>query len=634
MMVGTKVGPFDIEKALGSGAMGTVYLARYRKTGQLVALKVMAPGMADNETALARFEREGDVLKQLRHPNIVRFYVAAQSKGTPYYAMEYVEGEPLDRLLQRRGRLSWEEVVDLGKQTCAALQHAHDQGIVHRDLKPSNLIVTSDGVLKLTDFGIAKDLDVTQLTAANCTVGTASYMSPEQCRGERNLTHKSDLYSLGVVFYELLTGDKPFKAETTMAMFLEHVGGKFERPSRLVLDIPIWLDNLVCQLLEKKPEHRPFDAPVVMQALDQVAEKVAAQRSAGVDAVAGKIGDHTTKKLRADKTDRETARALASSLRGERGKRYGKPIYEQGWVQALGILVLLGGLAGIFYKVFLEKPPPEQLYREAEKVMQKKDIDAWLTARDEKGPIGKFLKYYGNQGTEEAAQVQRWADTIDWSQKERALYKRRNVMQSDGPSEQRARDALDHEERGNLVQARETWEGLLKHKDDRESPDRPWGLLAEKRLEDLKAADKIEEGARRALDEAHAAGQLFKPGTPAERLVSEALRYEDLKDLSLARRRWLELRRTFDKDMEQHGWALLAAKRAEHLKSKVPQDDEEVQKRVAALSEALEEAKMLKPSKAKIVYLEIIDLYEKDQEKEVAQVVEQARALLKPPADL
>src|SRR5205807_1854557 len=119
----------------------------------------------------------------------------------------------------------------------------------------------------------------------------AAYMSPEQCRGERNLTHKSDLYSLGVVLFELLTGRKPFDAETTMDMFLQHVQGNFERPSREVLDIPVWLDTLVCQLLEKEPAKRPFDAAVVAHALDQVAEKVQAQRSAGIDVAQARFAD-------------------------------------------------------------------------------------------------------------------------------------------------------------------------------------------------------------------------------------------------------------------------------------------------------------------------------------------------------
>ena len=183
--------------------------------------------------------------------------------------MEYIVGESLDRVMSRRGRMTWEEVVTLGQQLCAALQHAHDAGVVHRDLKPSNLMILSDGTLKLTDFGIAKDLDVTALTSANCTVGTASYMSPEQCRGERDIGPKSDLYSMGVLFYELITGRKPFEAENAMDMFVQHCTGEFERPSRLVLDMPVWLDNLICQLLEKKPDQRPLNAEMVYRRFGQ-----------------------------------------------------------------------------------------------------------------------------------------------------------------------------------------------------------------------------------------------------------------------------------------------------------------------------------------------------------------------------
>src|SRR5207244_7036811 len=266
----------------------------------------------------------------LNHKNIVRFYIASQFQGTPYYAMEYVEGEPLDAALQRRGRLTWEEVVDLGKQICAALQHAHDQGIVHRDLKPSNLMITPDGTLKLTDFGIAKDLDVTQLTGANCTVGTAAYMSPEQCRGEKNMTFKSDLYSLGIVLYELLTGQKPFQAEVAMDMFMQHIKGTFERPSRLVLDIPIWLDTLVCQLLKTKPERRPRAAAAVAEALQRIRDKMTAQHSAGVELVQSRSVDRS-RPLRLDGEERDTARALHTAVTGKRIKRKRTPFYQRGW---------------------------------------------------------------------------------------------------------------------------------------------------------------------------------------------------------------------------------------------------------------------------------------------------------------
>jgi eukaryotic-like serine/threonine-protein kinase len=248
MLIGQTIGPFKVEKELGSGAMGTVYRATFSKNdgkARRVAIKVIAPGLGDNERIQARFTREADILKQLKHPNIVRLLASGKFQGRPFYAMEFIEGHSLDHYLATKGRLHWEKMIEMGKQICASLQHAHDHGIIHRDLKPSNLMLDKAGNLKLTDFGIAKDSDMSGLTSANSTVGTAAYMSPEQCRGERDLTPKSDLYALGIVFYELLTGRKPFAAENAMDMFIQHVSGTFERPARIVMDIPPWLDTLV-----------------------------------------------------------------------------------------------------------------------------------------------------------------------------------------------------------------------------------------------------------------------------------------------------------------------------------------------------------------------------------------------------
>src|SRR5947208_11418001 len=141
MPVGQQIGPFKIERELGSGAMGAVYRGTYTKTGQRVAIKVMLPGMDENEQAQKRFEREANILKQLNHPNIVRLFGIGKFQGMRYYAMEYIEGEGLDKIMARRGRMTWEEVVTFGQQLCAALQHAHEKGIVHRDVKPSNIML-------------------------------------------------------------------------------------------------------------------------------------------------------------------------------------------------------------------------------------------------------------------------------------------------------------------------------------------------------------------------------------------------------------------------------------------------------------------------------------------------------------
>src|SRR6185369_6066607 len=181
------------------------------------------------------------------------------------------------------------------KQVCAALQHAHEKGIIHRDLKPSNLMRLEDGTVKLTDFGIAKDMDVTALTGANATVGTAAYMSPEQCKGD-TVTTKSDLYSLGVVMFELLTGRKPFTAESAIDMFNKHVTEPPPRPNWTLKgsntgEIPTWLETIVLQLMEKKPEHRPLNAEMVGNALDEGMEKFFKGQSAAVEMVQARAGD-------------------------------------------------------------------------------------------------------------------------------------------------------------------------------------------------------------------------------------------------------------------------------------------------------------------------------------------------------
>jgi serine/threonine-protein kinase len=631
MQVGERVGPFDIEKRVGAGAMGAVYLARYRKTGKLVALKVMLAGGDDNPLALARFEREAEVLKQLDHPNIVRFYVASHYQGAPYYAMEFVEGEPVDELLERRGRLTWEEVVEIGRQVCAALQHAHDQGIVHRDLKPSNLMITADGTVKLTDFGIAKDLDVTQLTAAHCTVGTAAYMSPEQCRGERNLSHKSDLYSLGVVLYELLTGQKPFVAETTMDMFLQHVQGPFERPSRRVLEIPVWLDTLVCQLLEKAPEHRPYDAHMVSDALNQVAEKVAAQQSAGVDAARSRRGDANTRSRRIDPTDRQAARSLLASKRRGRRKRRNQGMAGARWLQAGVLLLMLGGIVAIIVKA-MQPPTAEALFASAERLMASGKID---DARS--GPIAEYLKRYGDRQDEQAQQIHEWADQYDTDVKERQLYNRRKLFDAESEGEAAARHALESEDSGQWEAAQERWHALkAQYQDAGESPERIWSLLAAKRLKTLDAAGKLEADLQ-AKAQAQRLGQEIALGPEPEPRAILAFRFQEFGDLARARQLWTGIQGQYDKNLQRVTWYLLATRHAANLADKAPKKEEDIKSgRKALLEENLRQAERDVAAKtadaqteARLRCQDIVILYGDDPPDEWKSIIKKATDLLK-----
>jgi eukaryotic-like serine/threonine-protein kinase len=635
MQVGERVGPFDIEKRIGAGAMGAVYRARYRKTGKQVALKVMLAGGDDNPLALARFEREAEVLKQLDHPNIVRFYAASQHQGAPYYAMEFIEGEPVDELLERRGRLTWEEVVEIGRQVCAALQHAHDQGIVHRDLKPSNLMITSDGTVKLTDFGIAKDLDVTQLTAAHCTVGTAAYMSPEQCRGERNLSHKSDLYSLGVVLYELLTGRKPFVAETTMDMFLQHVQGKFERPSRLVLDIPVWLDTLVCQLLEKAPEHRPYDAHLVSDALNRVAEKVAAQQSAGIDAARSRRGDAGTRPVSMDATDRQAARSLLTSKRRGRRKRRARGVAGSRWIQAAFLLTMLVVIAGLIWKG-MQPPTPEALFARAQSLMASGDPSKIEDARS--GPIQEYLRYHGDRQDEQAHQIHAWADGYDTDLKERQLYNRRRLMEAENEGESAARRALEREDNGDWEAARERWTELeAKYGAASDHDQHIWGLLAAKRLKALEAAS-AQDADLQARAEAEALGQEGKSASNLESRAVRAIRFEKFEDFAQARRLWLGIQQQVERDLPHLTWYLIAARHSADLAGRAPanQKEEEVKAgRLALLEKKLAQAEKWAAGKtrdeqlgARVLCHEIVGLYGNDPPPEWAKIVKKAAALL------
>jgi serine/threonine-protein kinase len=627
MQAGERVGPFDIEKRIGSGAMGAVYRARYRKTGQHVAIKVMASGLDGNATALARFEREAEVLKQLNHRNIVRFFVASQYQGSPYYAMEFIEGEPLDRILHRRGRVTWEEVVEVGKQICAALQHAHDQGIVHRDLKPSNMMILPDGTLKLTDFGIAKDLDVTQLTSANCTVGTAAYMSPEQCKGERNLTYKSDLYSLGVVFYELLTGEKPFKAETTMDMFLQHVQGTFERPSRIILDIPVWLDTLVCQLMEKKPEHRPYDAAMVAQALDQVAEKVATLQSAGVDVAKSRIVDRLARRdVRLDETDKRVARTLLTSMKGRRRKKNAPPIYERGWFQGIGLSALLAGIGAILWVAF-RPPSPEVLFQRAQSMLAKENtFEGRRQARS--GPIKEYLERYSALDTEQTAQIRRWYDEILAEEAWRGLTTR-VTRGAEWDMDTVSKVAWQKEKDGDLEGALNRWQSLVKNKEQNDELERGQRLLAEKRVAAIQLAQGVEEDLTKRVT----AGSPDTKFSDEEKQAIDALRLETAGDYVTAFERWDRARLDRDSSTGPGPIALLAAKKVKDLKDKQPKDDKgKLQLRLQVIRNLLDGAtKQAKtnPQEAIDVCKAIEQLYAKEPDSEVTALVKKAQDLSK-----
>src|SRR5262249_42184934 len=236
-MIGERLGKWIIFKEIGRGGMGRVYLAQEEIGGRQAALKILSPELAQDSGFLQRFQREIDILAQLQHPNIVQFYESGLENGHYFYAMEYIEGQSYAELLPAQGLLPWSEVLIAALHTCPALKHATDHGIIHRDLNPPNLPRTAAGVVKLTDFGIAKVSASSHLTATGGIVGTAEFLSPEQAAG-KPVSKRSVLYSLGVVLYTLLTGRTPFEGGNFLDLLHKHRFAQFDPPRKVVPEIP------------------------------------------------------------------------------------------------------------------------------------------------------------------------------------------------------------------------------------------------------------------------------------------------------------------------------------------------------------------------------------------------------------
>jgi eukaryotic-like serine/threonine-protein kinase len=270
-MLGQEVGSFRIESWLGAGSLGIVYRGVNAQTGGPVAIKLARDV---REVSQRRLLHSGEILSQIHHQNIVRFVGMGRFHGTTYLAMELISGVTLANELSERGALPWREVVDRGLQICEALQHLHECNLLHRNLKPSHLILTDEGRLKLIGFGLTQSLDDPALTTGGVAVGTPGFMAPEQICAARAIDHRADLYALGVVLWNLLTGESPYqeRSETAdrrsgAALAFAHLTQAPPRPSDRIKQIPKSLDELVIQLMDHCPEKRPRDASAVARAL-------------------------------------------------------------------------------------------------------------------------------------------------------------------------------------------------------------------------------------------------------------------------------------------------------------------------------------------------------------------------------
>ncbi|MCA9035660.1 MAG: serine/threonine protein kinase [Planctomycetaceae bacterium] len=385
------VGPYQIHRKIGAGGMGNVYFGVHKDTGQEAAIKVLPPSMAREDGFVQRFNREIAALKQLSNPHIVRLFENGTSDDTFYYAMEYVDGVTLTSEITDRKRIPWREVIDLSLQIATALKAAHDAGIVHRDLKPSNLMLTKDRQVKLTDFGVAHVFATTRLTRTGGVVGTAEYMSPEQAAGKR-ATKRSDLYSLGVVMYAMLTGRPPFTGQTANDILQKHQFGQFDKPTRYVAEIPRLLEDFVCQLLEKDPARRMPDALVLIKKLEQIRSRIefAEQQSETATMERPVPGATVRAPNSVDEQDRTLpqgpgpATLIRDLLREEATESLRKSPVAKFFDNIFVLLTMLGLIiAGGFYFSGKNRANPEEALRRAQAVLEAPAGTAWIRARDE-----------------------------------------------------------------------------------------------------------------------------------------------------------------------------------------------------------------------------------------------------------
>jgi serine/threonine protein kinase len=308
-LVGKTLGKYEIRELLGKGGMAEVYKAYHPKLERYVTIKVLHSFLAEGEDFLARFEREARAVASLRHPHIQQIHDFDIENDQYYMVMEFVDGGTLQKLMMELAKsgtyMPIDQVLSILRQVAEALDYAHQQGIIHRDIKPSNILLDSAGNAFLSDFGIAHMMSGTQFTATGSLIGTPTYMSPEQGRGDE-LTTVSDIYSLGIILFELLTGKVPFTSETTpLAIINKHIHEPPPNPGSLRPDLPAAAEQVVLKTLAKDPKERYQSAGELVRALEKaLPAEVVAKLDAPARKVKASVADQPTELIETPAAER------------------------------------------------------------------------------------------------------------------------------------------------------------------------------------------------------------------------------------------------------------------------------------------------------------------------------------------
>jgi serine/threonine protein kinase len=312
---------YDILAEAGRGAMGQVYKARDRETGEIIALKLLKPEIASDPEMVERFKSELLFARRITHKNVCRVYEFNRVDGIAYTSMEFVEGESLRSVLKRFGSLTQRKGIAVALQMCAGLKEAHAQGIVHRDLKPENVMIDAQGNVKVMDFGIARSMEALTLVTGSL-VGTPAYMAPEQAAG-KSVDYRADIYALGLMLYEMFAGEQPFRADNAVALALKHMQEPPRPPREIEPSLPEPMERAILKCLEKNPERR----------FQQVAELEAALRSQ----LPASVADGTVNRFPSNASSAAGAASIAAAaISGA------KPAQKASWAAALAAALAAG----------------------------------------------------------------------------------------------------------------------------------------------------------------------------------------------------------------------------------------------------------------------------------------------------
>lgn len=338
-MVGKVLGNrYRIQERIGGGGMALVYRAEDLQLGRDVAVKVLRGQFGYDDDFVRRFRREATSAASLSHPNVVQIYDVGQDEEQYFIVMELVEGKTLKALIQEQGPVPIAEASRIAIQILGALSHAHQHRIVHRDIKPHNILIARDGRAKVTDFGIARATTTDTVTHTGSIMGSAHYFSPEQANGQPT-GEKSDIYSMGIVLYEMVTGAVPFQGDSPITVALKHLRDRVVPPSQLNAEVPVELEQIILRALEKEPDDRYESADAMRSAL----EEFQAKHAAGETHMS--TGDFPTMDLR-DLRATKSRRARRIEIEEEEDEGDEEPRRSRTWVWVLSIALLFVGLAG------------------------------------------------------------------------------------------------------------------------------------------------------------------------------------------------------------------------------------------------------------------------------------------------